>query len=196
MTTVTIRHFVARGPKAETVKAAAKALSAENHAKRVEFLDEVNAFAFLEYLDCAPHKLVFETADPAPRAGFLAPEKHVEDGRVFHAYKPDLRTKVGKAIRDRLHEMKRFSFSDYVLREFGVIHSTIGPHEGSRSGCAMYSSVAGMYDDTLIINIPFGGQGNDRDLEVPADLIELKHSQFIAITEEGQKVADVIGEEA
>mgnify|MGYP000411519582 CR=1 FL=1 len=59
----------------------------------------------------------------------------------------------------------------------------------------MYFSVAGLYDDTLIINIPFGGDGNDRDPEVPSDLIELKRSQFVAITEEGQKVGYVIGEE-
>lgn len=196
MTTITIRHFIARGPKADIVKADAKTLAAENHAKRVEFLDEFKAFGFIEYSDCAPHKLVFESDEPIPRAGFLAPEKYVEEERVFHTYRPDLRTKVGKALQDRLLKMGRFSFSNYVVRAFGVIHSTIGAHEASRSRSAMYFSVAGLYDDTLIINIPFGGDGNVRDVSIPEDLIELKRSQFVAITEEGQKVADVIGVEA
>ena len=190
MSEVTMRYFVAEGPRAEQVAAEGLAKANDAIAKRRAYLDELGAHAFFERNHQAPYAVAFSAKDGGEkRHGFLSPTVEYHDGERYLIYKPDMRTTAGKEIKQRLGELATFNFSDFVCKEFGVSHSTIGAHRASRSGLAMYNSVAGYLRNTLVFKIPFGGdQGGGRviDIEAPADLREIKHSEFIAITE-GEK---------
>lgn len=196
MTMINHRYFIVTSPRADEIKQRGLAKLKESNDKRVELVKELNAHSVPYYTGRAPHAVVFKEEHPSSRPGFLRPERHIEDGATYWAYKPDMRMKAGKAIKEKLKSVGGFEFSEFILTSFGVQHMTIGACAESRTGIAMFRSVAGLIDGTIVIKIPFGGDGNAHEVSIPDDFIELKESDFVAISKEGKKIAEVIGVEA
>lgn len=189
MSKIIKRYFVGEGELAAKVVTDGLALANAAHKKRTAYLKEIGAGGFWERRNQAPFAVVIYAKEGQRLGGFLPPERHSEDGKKLWVYRPDGRTTIGKKALGDFRGLASFNFSDYACKEFGVAHSVIGAHAGSRSGMAMYSASAGYVQKTLVFCIPFGGEKSGihpNEPTIPADLREIKHSEFIALTEEGQ----------
>lgn len=187
MKEVVRKHYIAEGERA-------RQLIAEGTAKNAEWHNAVSAFAE-KY--GTTHKwgnqdsvwwigtAVGKSAPLPSRPGFKVEERWF-NGHRYAVLHGDKRTVVGKAFSTDLEELnaKGFSFSDFIVREYGVDRSVIGPAQGSRSGLARFISVAGMHKGALVFTIPFGGDVGDDDVSIPAELVEIPRSKFIELTEE------------
>lgn len=187
--TVTIRYFVAEGDRAEQLRleAIAEAKKFNDHMQSIR--DEFGAAGLWGREVCAPFALLYEgEGADQQKPGFLRPEKTWRDGNVeTWIHKPDRRLKVGKAAAEKLASVKAFRFSDYICKALKVENMVPGVHDGGRTGWALYTSVAGMYNDRIVVKIPVGNNmcgGGRSDPDIPDCLREIKKSEFIAITEE------------
>lgn len=185
MSNVIKRYFVGQGERAEKVVSDGLALANQARKKRNAYLKAVGADGFWERRNQAPFAVVNYAKEGKRLGGFLPPERHSEDGKKFWVYRPDGRTTIGKQALGTFRELATFNFSEFACSEFGVAHSVIGAHAASRSGMAMYSSAAGYMQKTLVFYIPFGDDKPASDPVIPADLREIKKSEYIALTEEG-----------
>jgi hypothetical protein len=183
------RYFIAEGPKAKKVAKEGLKLASESSRAGIDLAKQFGALGTVGHRHTTPYALVWDEGHvPESNPGFLPPELHLEGGQRYHVCRPDKRTKVGKEIYDALRALPVFSFSDYACKEFGVKHSTIGGSGASRSGMAMFHSVAGYMKKKLVFSIPFGGdQGGGKviDVKIPPEFREITAGQFIDITGEG-----------
>ncbi|EDT0779484.1 hypothetical protein GUP44_000838 [Salmonella enterica] len=112
-----------------------------------------------------------------------------DDGQALFEVRPDRRYKEGKQLAARLKEINEklrdlSTFSDWVVRLLGCYAEANGVRRGQHY---FTWSGAGFYPEkkALVVRIPVGENG---EKPLPADmspaLIEIKHSEFIAITEE------------
>lgn len=186
MSKVIKRYFVAEGDRAAKVMAEGLAAANLAHRTRGDYLKEIGADGFWERRNEPPFAVVLYAKEGRRLGGFLPPERHSEDGKKFWVYRPDGRTTTGKGALAAFRDLAAFNFSAFACKEFGVAHSVIGYHEHPRSGMAMYSAAAGVVKKTLVFCIPFGGDKPEHDPVIPQDLREIKHSEYIALTEEGE----------
>ncbi|MDJ3786977.1 DUF5420 family protein [Salmonella enterica] len=111
------------------------------------------------------------------------------DGQVLFEVRPDRRYSEGKQLATRLKEINEKLqalplFSDWAVKTLGCYADEIYVNRGQ---CLTTWSGAGFYPEkkALVVRIPVGENG---EKSLPADmspaLIEIKHSEFIAITEE------------
>ncbi len=180
MKPVTKRYFKAVGERAERVIQEGLAQLNEANARHRAITRELGAIGTY-----GATEMLFPSEEPRP--GLLFNGRTLVDEKTCYRFKPDLRTKVGKYLASTLKTIPLFDFSRFACKEFKVGNSVFGPHEHSPSGMAMYESVAGIIKGTLIFAIPFGGDmgnGNPALLEIPADLVEMKYSEYVALTEE------------
>ena len=111
------------------------------------------------------------------------------DGEEYYIYEPDLRFKKGKTLKEYLADYnaevkKAPGFSDYVVRRFSVHADVIGGDSASPSGMSFYRSVAGYYKEKIVLVIPFGGHEDFKLPDLPAELSEIKKSEYVALVEE------------
>ncbi|EAU4679365.1 hypothetical protein EAP58_14770 [Salmonella enterica] len=112
-----------------------------------------------------------------------------DDGQALFEVKPDRRHNEGKRLAARLKEINEQlrvlpPFSDWAVRKLGCYadasYVNHGQYLTTWSGAGFYSE-----RKALVVRIPVGENG---EKSLPADmskaLIEIKHSEFIAITEE------------
>ncbi|ELY5719377.1 DUF5420 family protein [Salmonella enterica] len=112
-----------------------------------------------------------------------------DDGQALFEVKPDRRYNEGKRLAARLKEINEQlrvlpPFSDWAVRKLGCYadasYVNHGQYLTTWSGAGFYSE-----RKALVVRIPVGENG---EKPLPADmskaLIEIKHSEFIAITEE------------
>ncbi|EDJ8882138.1 DUF5420 family protein [Salmonella enterica] len=112
-----------------------------------------------------------------------------DDGQALFEVSPDRRYNEGKRLAARLKEINEqlqdlSTFSDWAVRLLGCYAEA----SGVKYGQSYFTwSGAGFYPEkkALVVRIPVGENG---EKPLPADmspaLIEIKHSEFIAITEE------------
>jgi hypothetical protein len=183
------RYFIAEGPKAKKVAKEGLKLANDSCRAGIDLAKRFGALGTFGHRHTPPYALVWdEGLVPDQNPGFLPPELHLEGSNRYYTCRPDKRTRLGKEIHDALRALPVFSFSDYACKEFGVQHSTIGGSDASRSGMAMYHSVAGYMKKKLVFSIPFGGdQGGGKviDVKIPQEFREITAGQFIDITGEG-----------
>lgn len=192
MSEVTMRYFIGEGARAEQVAKEGMAKVNEAIERRRIFIEEIGAAGLMQRGKSAPYAVVFDSPTADEKPGFLSPSRVHDEGKAMYSYRPDRRTTTGKELAKRLDDLPDFDFSNFVVKAFGVSRSAIGANAESRTGQAMYVSVAGFIGKTLIFKIPFGGYSgnNGKDgVDIPADLREIKFSEFIALTEEQQAVA-------
>lgn len=114
---------------------------------------------------------------------------HHQGEKLFVSY-PDRRYKEGKVYANELNHCNKLKakhpdFSGFVVKKLAVDCQVIGPASGSRTGAAMYFSVAGVVKNTLVVKIPAGGDSSsDPFPPIPDCLTEIKKSEFVALTEE------------
>ncbi|EIK4912410.1 DUF5420 family protein [Salmonella enterica] len=112
-----------------------------------------------------------------------------DDGQALFEVKPDRRYNEGKWLAARLKEINEQLrvlplFSDWAVRKLGCYADASYVNHGQY---LTTWSGAGFYPEkkALVVRIPVGENG---EKPLPADmskaLIEIKHSEFIAITEE------------
>ncbi|EME6923636.1 DUF5420 family protein [Salmonella enterica] len=112
-----------------------------------------------------------------------------DDGQTLFEVRPDRRYSEGKQLAARLKEINEqlqelSLFSDWVVRKLGCYADASYVNRGQY---LTTWSGAGFYPEkkALVVRIPVGEKG---EKPLPADmskaLIEIKHSEFIAITEE------------
>ncbi|ENQ7557141.1 DUF5420 family protein [Salmonella enterica] len=119
----------------------------------------------------------------------LSSEEFDDDGQVLFEVRPDRRYSEGKQLAARLKEINEKLqvlplFSDWAVKTLGCYADAScvnhGQHFVTWSGAGFYSE-----KKALVVRIPVGENG---EKSLPADmspaLIEIKHSEFIAITEE------------
>lgn len=185
---VTIRYFVAEGDRAEQIAKAGLDKANEIQRKRTEFCGRTGADGLYGHRCQTPSAVLF-VGDGAEKKkdGFLAPEPIWDGKKKYFAHRPDRRTRAGKAILEELRRLAEFDFSDFIVKAFGVEHSTIGASANSPHGSSMFMSVAGYMNKKIVFKIPFGGDqggGHRMDPAIPPELREIKKSEFIALTEE------------
>lgn len=112
-----------------------------------------------------------------------------DDGQVLFEVKPDRRYSEGKQLAARLKEINEKlqelpPFSAWAVKTLGCYADASYVNHGQNF---VAWSAAGFFPEkkALVVSIPVGENGKE---PLPADmsstLIEIKHSEFIAITEE------------
>ncbi|EAY8205366.1 hypothetical protein ATY52_12215 [Salmonella enterica] len=112
-----------------------------------------------------------------------------DDGQVLFEVRPDRRYREGKQLATRLEEINKKlqelpPFSAWAVKTLGCYADANYVNHGQNF---VAWSAAGFFPEkkALIVSIPAGENGKE---PLPADmskaLIEIKHSEFIAITEE------------
>jgi len=184
-----MRFYIAEGKRADQVaKEGLEKVNAQRK-KRREFLETFGASGFYEYRGCPPTSIVFEGNGAETKLdGFLKPSRKFENGKFFWVHKPDQRTLIGCTVKARMLELTEFDFSGYAVSEFGLRGSETIGYVGGRM--ALYRTVAGVVGGKLVFKIPFGGEASGchdtptpLNVDVPADLREILHSEFIALGE-------------
>ena len=100
-------------------------------------------------------------------------------------YEPRMSCKQGKELAAKLSSPElKFNASDYILGKLKLHRMRAGPHAASRTGMALYYSVAGYTGSKVLVSIP-GSQDEDpmrgdKMPEVPAWLRPVKESEWLA----------------
>ncbi|EGZ5753426.1 hypothetical protein JJD91_002667 [Salmonella enterica] len=157
-----------------------------------DFLSACNAAGFVSYqhfgVEHISALLMRESVD-CGRNKRTRSDSFDDDGQVLFEVRPDRRYSEGKQLAARLKEINEklqelSTFSDWAVRKLGCYADAScvsrGQYLTTWSGAGFYSE-----KKALVVRIPVGEKG---EKALPADmskaLIEIKHSEFIAITEE------------
>lgn len=197
MSTITSRYFKALVAPGSPVKAAVDAaLQAKRgmSKRRSEILAQFGTEMYWGTETRLVGALVpvdgaLAEASIARPAGTRIEDIHYNGDQRYALIVPDKRSKHGKDLAKQIAEFNSsaVSPSEQICRDLGLLVHKIGSHRTSPSGMAMYHSVCGLFGDVLVFNIPFGGDsGADQDVQIPDWLVEIKRSEFIAISEEGR----------
>lgn len=180
------RYFIAEGAKVESILAAGQILKTEAVERNSTCIQKYGADCTWGGAHESPRAVGFAhngNDKPVMREGFLKPKvERCGDGK-YAVYYPDKRYKSGKAIKQDLDAVGRYHFGDYITGKLGVDISVFGISNGRMVRATTW---AGLYGETLVLRIPTGGDTRPRDFVVPPTLREIKKSEFIAITEEGE----------
>ncbi|ECJ2585588.1 hypothetical protein FNI16_09635 [Salmonella enterica subsp. diarizonae] len=139
-------------------------------------IEHISALLMRENVDCGRNKRTRS-------------DSFDDDGQALFEVRPDRRYSEGKELAAQLKKINEqlqelLLFSDWVVRKLGCYadasYVNHGQYLTTRSGAGFYSE-----KKALVVRIPVGENG---EKPLPADmskaLIEIKHSEFIAITEE------------
>ncbi|EGI5343055.1 hypothetical protein VW00_002724 [Salmonella enterica subsp. enterica serovar Sandiego] len=157
-----------------------------------DFLSACNAAGFVSHqhfgVECISALLMRENVD-CGRNKRTRSNSFDDDGQALFEVRPDRRYSEGKQLAARLKEINEqlqelSLFSDWAVRKLGCYAEAFYVNRGQY--LATWSG-AGFYPEkkALVVRIPVGEKG---EKALPADmskaLTEIKHSEFIAITEE------------
>lgn len=184
MSEIKYRYFVAVGEKAERVIEEIREGLRAHREKSEAVRDKYGASATWGR-SLAPFALAFEGDQHATKKpGFKEPHTALDGGKRFHIHAPNRSTKIGKECARLLASLTPFDSSAHASKAFGLMHSVCGMSGGRM--CISFTA-AGFYGNALVFRVPVGGENGD-NISPPADVRALKHSEFIAITEEGAEV--------
>lgn len=177
------KHFyIGEGPEAEEL--IAETLERENVAREArkaliaEY--ETDGLILSVWNDGKVAGLAFEKPTNRP---YLKGETRLSNGEGY-GYYPKLSTKEGKRLAERLKaEELTFSRSNFILDKLCLRRIVAGASQSSRTGRALYYSVAGIISGKVLVSIPGGKEregGEDPFPEVPVWLREVKESEWLA----------------
>ncbi|MGU7132854.1 DUF5420 family protein [Salmonella enterica subsp. enterica serovar Glostrup] len=164
-------------PRKKAVRDFLSACNAAGFVSHQHFgVEHISALLMRENVDCGRNKRTRS-------------DSFDDDGQVLFEVRPDRRYSEGKQLAARLKEINEqlqelSLFSDWAVRKLGCYAEAFYVNRGQY---LTTWSAAGFYSEkkALVVRIPVGEKG---EKALPADmskaLIEIKHSEFIAITEE------------
>ncbi len=93
-----------------------------------------------------------------------------------------MNTKAGKKLAAKLEQPGLvFDVSDHLIKTLKLSRCVAGP-AATRTGMALYYSVAGWAHDTLLVKIPQSDKENADPMPgVPSWLREVKESEWLAV---------------
>ncbi|EFB0319309.1 hypothetical protein HGH08_003940 [Salmonella enterica] len=162
-------------PRKKAIRDFLSACDAVGYCSHEHFgVEYIGALLVRENVDCGRNKRTRSDSD---------------DGQALFEVSPDRRYSEGKQLAARLKEINEqlqelSLFSDWAVRKLGCYADASYVNRGQY---LTTWSGAGFFPDkkALVVCIPVGEKG---EKALPADmskaLIEIKHSEFIAITEE------------
>ncbi|EKB5404467.1 DUF5420 family protein [Salmonella enterica] len=164
-------------PRKEAIRDFLSACNAAGFVSYQHFgVEHISALLMRENVDCGKNKRTRSNSFD-------------DDGQALFEVRPDRRYSEGKQLAARLKEINEklqelSTFSDWAVRKLGCYADASCVNRGQYlttwSGAGFYSE-----KKALVVRIPVGEKG---EKALPADmskaLIEIKHSEFIAITEE------------
>ncbi|EHR8187363.1 DUF5420 family protein [Salmonella enterica] len=164
-------------PRREVIRDFLSACNAVGYLSHQHFgTEHISALLVRRDVDCGRNKRV-------------SSKEFDDDGQALFEVRPDRRYSEGKQLAARLKEINEKLqtlplFSDWAVKTLGCYadasYVNHGQHFVAWSGAGFYSE-----KKALVVRIPVGENG---EKSLPADmskaLIEIKHSEFIAITEE------------
>ena len=175
---VTKNFFTGEGPEAEALIAEVKELRKAKNEAIANVQREYGSDALLAR-GAKVFGLVFIERQDRP---YLKNEIRLESG---FGYYPKLNCKQGKELAAKLKAPElQFDTSDYILDTLKLHRMYAGTHAASKTGMAMYLSVADYAGDKILVSIP--GKKNEGALtgapwpEVPTWFREVKESEWLA----------------
>ncbi|EHC1180403.1 hypothetical protein JT438_004210 [Salmonella enterica] len=164
-------------PRKKAIRDFLNACNAVGYYSHQHFgVEQISALLMRENVDCGKNKRTRSNSFD-------------DDGQALFEVRPDRRYSEGKRLAARLKEINEQlrvlpPFSDWAVRKLGCYadasYVNHGQYLTTWSGAGFYSE-----RKALVVRIPVGENG---EKPLPADmskaLIEIKHSEFIAITEE------------
>ena len=173
-------YYIGEGPEAEALIAEIKGLrEAANNARDVVQQEYGADGLVLHGRGGKVCGLAFIEKQNKP---FLKGEVRLEKG---FGYYPKLNCKQGKELASKLGAPElQFNTNDYILTKLKLHRMCGGPHRASRTGMALYLSVAGYAENKILVSIP-GPKDLDRMHgdpmpEVPIWFREVKESEWLA----------------
>ncbi|EKH2093931.1 DUF5420 family protein [Salmonella enterica] len=157
-----------------------------------DFLSAYNAVGYLSYKHFGTEyisALLVRGGMDCGRNKRVSSKEFDDDGQVLFEVRPDRRYSEGKQLAARLEEINKKlqelpPFSAWAVKTLGCYADADYVNHGQNF---VAWSAAGFFPEkkALVVSIPVGENGKE---PLPADmspaLIEIKHSEFIAITEE------------
>lgn len=178
------KHFyIGEGPQAKEL--IAETLERENIAReaRKALIAEYKTDGLI-LSGWGDGKVVGLAFDKPTSRPYLKGETRLSNGEGY-GYYPKLSTKEGKRLAERLKaEELTFSWSNFILDKLRLRRMVAGASSASRTGCALYYSVAGIISGKILVSIPGNKEnehGRDPFPEVPAWLREVKESEWLAV---------------
>ena len=177
------KHFyIGEGPEAEAL--IAETLERKNvalEARKALIAEyETDGLVLSRWGDGKVTGLSF--AKPTSRP-YLKGKTRLSDGEHY-GYYPKLSTKEGKRLAQKLEaEELTFSLSKFILDKLRLRRIVAEDSSASRTGCALYYSVAGIISGKILVSIPGSKKneyGGDPFPEVPEWLREVKESEWLA----------------
>lgn len=177
------KHFyIGEGPEALVLisEALARESVARKARKALIAEYETDGLILSVWNDGKVAGLAFEKPTSRP---YLKGETRLSNGEGY-GYYPKLSTKEGKRLAQKLEaEELTFSMSKLILDKLRLHRMVAGPSQSSRTGSALYYSVAGIVSGKILVSIPGSkesGHGRDQFPKVPAWLREVKESEWLA----------------
>lgn len=178
------KHFyIGEGPQAKEL--IAETLERENIAReaRKALIAEYKTDGLI-LSGWGDGKVVGLAFDKPTSRPYLKGETRLSNGEGY-GYYPKLSTKEGKRLANRLEaEELTFNQSKFILDRLHLCRMVAGASSASRTGCALYYSVAGIISGKILVSIPGGKEregGKDPFPEVPVWLREVKESEWLAV---------------
>lgn len=167
-------YYIGEGPEADTLIAEAKAKLSERNEARHQLCTEYGAQGVVGNRSNVSG-LVFEEKQDAPHL------KLTKQANGYFWYAPRRNSKTGKTLAAKLGAKDlSFDVSDHIVGTLGLHRMVVGKHQGSRTGMAMYLSVAGFSGKKIIVKVPADTDDGDPIPTVPAWLRTVKESEFLA----------------
>ena len=179
------KHFyIGEGPEADALVAEALEREKATHEAREALISEYEADGLIlsVWNDGKVTGLAFNRPTHRP---YLKGETRTS-GEEGYGYYPKLSTKEGKRLAQKLEaEELTFSASKFILDRLRLHRIATGPHSASRTGHAVYYSVAGIASGKILVKIP-GSKNPEHDgtqsfPSIPSWLREVKESEWLAV---------------
>lgn len=179
------RYFLVEQDVATAAIAEATKIQTDNAAIAKEVAEKYGAYRTYGRTGYAPFCLVYEGKEHAiKKAGFKNPDRRLEGERDFYLHTPAKNTKIGQQVLEDLRRIKGCDFREEFTKKHGVETMVLGGALGP--GMAMYQTSLTLQAGKLYVAIPTAEDSRDPFPNIPACFTEIKHSEFIAATEEAE----------
>lgn len=181
MSIVKVRYFTTRGDLANKLIQEAKDKISDVAQRRNAFLEDCNADAFYQNAYSIEGICTFSGVQ---LPGFKKPMLTEHNGKTIFIHVPAKNTKIGKEFVKKFSALTKFNFSRSVINTYNVSSDIIGLELNGDGSTCMFRSTAGFINDTILIKIPFYIDEGKQNITIPETFVEIKKSQFIALSEE------------